>query len=500
MKKLCMLFMSVMPLCALSQKYDHTWVLGYQGNIGVGFTDTLPSISFLNPDLIFFFTSADICDTAGNLQFYTNGRLVMSQNGDTMKNGQNLSPQLREFVDWYYGDDFGFQNVQGAIALPKPGSDSLYYLFAVDFDSALWQAGGITRPYYLTLNVIDMSADGGLGEVTVKNQQLFADTMASAGMTACKHANGRDWWLIRNEYHTNCYYIWLVTPDSIIGPSKQCIGFAIDVNDGNSNFEFSPNGKHFALQVALSLNDIALEMMDFDRCTGNLSNPLIIDIPDSFELGIFGGVEFSANSRFLYGFTTEVIYQVDLDTTDIPASLTKVAEWVFSDTTYGYFNDWQLAPDGKIYIQGVFCNPALSVINNPNVKGIGCNVTLQNFDLPTLGACGIPNMPNYQLGALAGSPCDTLTTSSDWVESEAIKGLHVIPNPNDGRFAVSYELPKNKEGMLTITNQLGEVVYRERRPQWSSICHINVSKLPQGIYLATIESNGKRKSVKFVKQ
>ncbi|MBA2422312.1 MAG: T9SS type A sorting domain-containing protein [Chitinophagales bacterium] len=66
-------------------------------------------------------------------------------------------------------------------------------------------------------------------------------------------------------------------------------------------------------------------------------------------------------------------------------------------------------------------------------------------------------------------------------------------------FAVSYELPKNKEGILTITNQLGETVYKEKRPQWSSICNINVSKVPKGVYLVTLESDGKRKSVKFVK-
>ncbi len=106
-----------------------------------------------------------------------------------MKNGSNLSPQLREFVDSYYDPTSGFQYPQGAIALPKPESDSLYY-FAVDYDSVLWQEEGLARPYYLTLNVIDMSADSGLGEVVIKNQQLFADPMSSAGMTACKHANG----------------------------------------------------------------------------------------------------------------------------------------------------------------------------------------------------------------------------------------------------------------------------------------------------------------------
>ena len=97
---------------------------------------------------------------------------------------------------------------------------------------------------------------------------------------------------------------------------------------------------------------------------------MLIEIPDSLTKGVFGGIEFSPDSKKLFGFMTEIIYQVDLDTADIAGSLIKVSEWIYSDSAYGYFNDWQLAPDGKIYIQGVFCNPALSVINNPNAKGV----------------------------------------------------------------------------------------------------------------------------------
>ena len=109
-------------------------------------------------------------------------------------------------------------------------------------------------------------------------------------------------------------------------------------------------------------------------------------------------------------------------------------------------------------------------------------------------------MPNYQLGALAGSACDTLTGIEQWQQYNSISSLRIIPNPNDGRFAVSYQLPQNKDGLLTITNELGEIMYSERRPQWSTLCNINVSRLPMGIYLVTLESNGKRKSAKFVKQ
>jgi hypothetical protein len=351
--------------------------------------------------------------------------------------------------------------------------------------------------------MIDMEGDSGLGEVVEKNTVIFTDTMSDAGMTACRHANGRDWWLVRNEYHTNCYYVWLVTPDSVVGPTKQCIGEPIDLNDTNSNYEFSPDGNYFANQLAIGTFQIAVNLFQFDRCTGQFSNPILLVIPDSATYGLFFfcGVQFSPNSRFLYAINSTNIVQFDLDSTNIQNSLKIVSHWDYSDTTFAYFGGKsELAADGKIYNGGVVCNPALTVINNPDEKGLACNVTLQSFVLPTQNACGVPDMPNYTLGALLGSPCDTLSTTTTIADANEIKTLKVIPNPNNGVFAVSYQLPQNKEGMLTITNQLGEVVYKERRPQWSTICNINVSKLPQGIYLIKIESDGKRKSVKFIKQ
>ncbi|QLH45495.1 MAG: hypothetical protein HWD58_07720 [Bacteroidota bacterium] len=43
--------------------------------------------------------------------------------------------------------------------------------------------------------------------------------MHKIGMMACRHANGRDWWLLKQgQYDTNQVIRFLVTPDSIAGP------------------------------------------------------------------------------------------------------------------------------------------------------------------------------------------------------------------------------------------------------------------------------------------
>ncbi len=144
----------------------------------------------------YFFTSTNISDSAGTLLFYSDGRFIMNRYGDTLMNGFGFSPQLAAFVDYAYSPGQGFPNIQGNIILPKPESAHLYYLFQVEIDS-LWQ-NGFTQPNALLLNTIDMNGDNGLGKVVEKNKVIFNDTMSDAGMTACRHANGRDWWLVRN--------------------------------------------------------------------------------------------------------------------------------------------------------------------------------------------------------------------------------------------------------------------------------------------------------------
>jgi len=41
------------------------------------------------------------------------------------------------------------------------------------------------------------------------------DTSASGDMQACRHANGRDWWLIKPGIYEDEYYVGLLSPTGI---------------------------------------------------------------------------------------------------------------------------------------------------------------------------------------------------------------------------------------------------------------------------------------------
>ncbi|MCX6200257.1 MAG: hypothetical protein NTY88_13745 [Bacteroidetes bacterium] len=81
------------------------------------------------------------------------------------------------------------------------------------------------RPFdLLYYSLVDMDANAGKGKVYSKNNLLQKDSSISPyGLTATRHANGRDLWLIIPGFPQNAYYVYLVTPDTVTGPVYQLI-------------------------------------------------------------------------------------------------------------------------------------------------------------------------------------------------------------------------------------------------------------------------------------
>ncbi|MBK8416982.1 MAG: hypothetical protein IPL22_22185 [Bacteroidetes bacterium] len=50
------------------------------------------------------------------------------------------------------------------------------------------------QPLKFSYSVVDMNANGGTGEMTVKDQTIISDTVLYYSLQAVKHGNGRDWW------------------------------------------------------------------------------------------------------------------------------------------------------------------------------------------------------------------------------------------------------------------------------------------------------------------
>ena len=383
--------------------------------------------------------------------------------------------------------------------IPNPAGNNRFYIFHLT--ASLGLGGGHNGLFY---SVVDLNYNSGLGKVTTKNQHLITTDYLTDAMGAVKHGNGRDWWVVCKPIYSGAtgpipsdtFYVYLVTPDSIHEPMKQRIG--TDRGWGLGNFTFSNAGN----KLSVVMSDGIIEVFDFDRCSGILSNANIIyDIP-MFSDGnnAFSGSAFSPNDSLLY--VTQGVYlppyyilQIDLSNNDID-TVAQVTS--FSSSFTRGTGALRLAPDGKIYIATIardsfggiwfpypnnFYSPDnmyLASIDSPNVKGTGCSYNPYSIYLGSKRCYfGLPNNPDYELGALQGSGCDTLTALKQ--DPEIVKNnLFVYPNPaKDFVFikctgSITYE----------ITDVAGKQ-YKQGNSdlEGNAVVSINIEELMQGVYI-----------------
>ena len=293
---------------------------------------------------------------------------------------------------------------QGILGLPFPGKGHQYALIHVPrgYVGPPISTVGVLKLFY---TIIDMGQNNGLGAVVDKSIPLLIDTLQLGKLKAVKHANGRDWWVLVPEAYTNNIYRILFDPEGFRVMGKQTIGSKLYPGAGQA--DFSPDGFRYAIfdTYNSSMPD-AVDVYDFDRCTGLLSNPR------HFELWISsyaGGLTFSPNSRYLYVHTSLVVAQYDLEAPDLEASRVEVAWYDGYESPFPtHFFAGQLAPDGKIYISTSNGTDVLHVIHRPDEAGVACMLEQHGIRVPTYNATSMPNFPNYRLGPLDGSPCDTL--------------------------------------------------------------------------------------------
>lgn len=476
------------------QGINNNWLQGYQSSGGIPFGQSRldffsgnPVISYDSIKMDFNHTHANISDSLGNMLFYTNGYYIANANNDTMFNGSGLSPSM-------YANDYsdGFLIPQGALVLPKPGSSSIYYLFHSVDDNYPNPGNYFALKLYVT--TIDMSLNGGLGGVISKNMVLISDSLNLGKITACKASNGRDWWVLVHKLNSNTFYRLLITPAAIVGPYTQSIGSYREWDVGQ--MKFSPNGNKLAYY---HYRFTGLDVFDFNRCTGLLSNPINDTLP--LEVGPVG-CEFSPNSQMLYVSNVTKVYQYDLTSSNIVSSRLIVAYWDGFDQpgvpNLGvYLCQPQLAPDGKIYLTTGNGTTYFGCIEYPDSVGISCNVAQHSILLPTYYFNTLPNHPNYFLDCDTTLGCGCLTAINNVnITNSQLKSF---PNPTTGSFTLQFNV-QNTTGTVEIFDVNGKSFLKENIPPWSQYKHLSIGNFPKGIYYCKLKWGSREANTKVIKQ
>ncbi|KXK46381.1 MAG: hypothetical protein FNNCIFGK_01775 [Bacteroidia bacterium] len=494
MKNKCylMILMLFYPALIKAQGKTHNFLIGHNyltdqytisGKGRILFDNTSVNVIGEARKISFRATQANISDENGNLLMVSNGCWIADATGDTMLNGSGLNPNsyTTDFCDSFGGLPLS----HGNIILPYPNNSDKYIL--------LHQTGNYNAPYLISTELyyseIDLSLNGGLGAVTAKNQIILNDYIVG-GIAACKHANGRDWWIFALKDASTLIHKFLLDSSGITYMGTQNIGFPLPFQGNATQPTFSPDGTKFVYGSGTGnpppFHDVRL--FNFDRCNGNFTGLAYIALNDS-STGF--GLAFSSDSKYLYNSSFYRIYQFNTDAPNIAASKTIVA---VNDGFYSPIPPFQtdfwymyLAANGKIYISSGNGVVDLHYINYPDTAGMACDVHLHDLHLPCYSFRANVYHPNYYLGCDTTSGCPCLITGINEISQHDFK-FSVSPNPNNGNFRIMYLLPQNKSGKLEIFDINGRVVYSQNLPQWSTLQNISLPKIANGVYNCMIRS------------
>jgi hypothetical protein len=498
MKNCFVFFLWLTCLCPVSAqiKHNNNWVFSFK-NIGgnlLNFANSTLHVESIGINSMSTYEAlACMSDKDGNLLFYTNNCSIFNKNHEAMENGGGMNPgQVQTY--WCSVNPFANPNDNSVLILPQPDNEQVFQVFHWDYEAFnVGQPGGSQfAPLHLYHTVVDMSQNNGLGKVLSTNNLLLEDTFSSCALQAVRHANGRDWWVLAPEFNGNCYYKILLDPYGPKIVDKQCIGSNWGKYGGGSALFTNDGARYVRCDIEYGLN-----IFDFDRCSGQLSNPVHIPIAPQ---GLFSlnCMTLSPSGRFAYYHTLWQIFQYDLEAQDIDSSKTLVATYdgFKSAGNSTDFYKSQLAPDGKIYINSFGPVYYLHVIEHPDSIGLACEVRQHAIELPNRHFAAMPNFPNYNLGALSGL-CDTISVGA--YETFEPSKIRLFPNPVTDRLrflpGASGIQPKVYE--LAIFNTLGGVVLHQAVPDLDE--PIQVGHLPVGLYAYQIETEFGIVTGKFVK-
>jgi len=300
-------------------------------------------------------------------------------------------------------------------------------------------------------------------------------------LNVVKHGNGRDWWII-NKVHSvsdslQPFNVRLYNEGGFNDPSYYYTDSILD----SYYFQFgqmtvSEQGDLLAME-----NGDYVKIYKFDRCTGVIIHYCEIQILP----GIKGlkSVAFSQNGHYLYvsseGYDSgdvngiSKIWQFNIGGSSTCEELEASKQLVYEEpeSYYGWdISDMLLERNsGRIYFtiikRGIAPgddtvtgsqNLHLHAIMEPDLLGELCNVQENVLYLNGFVArAGLPNMPNYALGAWEGSPCDTLNETNSVAEVTS-PPFKAYPNPVQDHLYIDNPLPTTCQAV--VFNAMGQEV------------------------------------------
>lgn len=356
--------------CPKDQNHANRWYFGQYA--GLDFNSQPVEVLTDNTVVQQLEGNACISDSVGNFVLATGGTSNLTiWNGlfDKVSNEFNLLGNISA--------------TQSSIIIPRPNAENQYYIFALNVpaDHPAYENG-------FSYSHIEISQPDFTANILVENKILVP--RISEKISAVKHSNGKDVWVVVHEWDSRAFLAYLVTRNGLIEQPVVSDAGSFHSPDGNNinqaigQMKFSPDGTRLALAI---YGKDMFEIFKFNNSNGIVEDAVASqpEFPGAY------GLEFSEDGNFLYGSTINVDGSATFESKIIQFNV-KAGEDIFetgidivSNSNGSYFCGMQLATDGKIYVarspQG---EDNLGVIHNPGRPGLACNFNSVN-NTPNIG-------------------------------------------------------------------------------------------------------------------
>ncbi len=371
-------------LTFLLQAQSYQWFIG--GKI-LSWTDT-----WTDGPQIWYPEGYDVMfDSNGILKLFIHDNHLMTDIWTQSPNTMNTSPGGSLIINE--------SSTQATLFVPHPTNPDIYYLFSTPADMS-------GNTYYSKIN---LNLNMGLGDVDLNEKNILLFEGGTEKVAATFRANELGIWVLFHETGNNIFRAYLLDSAGLNINSYQStsIGSIIDTNTvtaarGQMSFSFS------GTQLACALENGSVEIFDFNKSTGILSYPRILN--DSDLIAPYG-VAFSPSEDIIYTSdrNTGAVLQFNID---MPDSLIVSSKVILNNPISPVLNQstggcLQMRIDGKIF-QARNMKNRLGIIHYPDSLGISCDydtsfVIGSNIANAGLSGLGLPNtlwFPGFSTGDL----------------------------------------------------------------------------------------------------
>jgi gliding motility-associated-like protein len=396
-------------------KQNNTWIFG--NGAGLDFNTATPTAMISN------FTEvqggASVSDVTGQLRMYAMLDTVWDRNGNVMPNAAGLLPAMP-----IGGQGENALSDASSLIVPFINDKNKYFVFSLSgFSASTLSAipGSDPAAGRLFYSVVDMSLNGGLGDVVAGQKGIQIDSTLCDRLVAVKGGQCNIWVLAVKNNGTAIHAFEItangINPTPVVSPCSVTASPTLNMAalfqlPASGQMRVSPDNQKLAIAlsgVALDLSTFSFfgggfQLYDFDNTTGIASNQLNIlpvSVLLSFDQQTYN-LCFSSDNTKLY-LTHGLLLGLGLSQYDISsgnAATILATKTELNTTTIGWGNGLRLGPDDKVYVSGLDMSmlgllPATTLhrIESPNLAGVAATLTLNAVPLLT-GSNGFFSLGN----------------------------------------------------------------------------------------------------------